>query len=69
MLGAVSGTRALLAARVPSSALLCIEILIGATVFLGAVRLIGPAVLVDARALLRDLLRPGDQAAAGLANP
>jgi teichuronic acid exporter len=69
MLSAVSGTRALLAARVPSIALLCTEILIGATVFLGAVRLIGPAVLVDARALLRDLLRPGDQAAAGLANP
>jgi teichuronic acid exporter len=69
MLLAVSGTRALLSVRVPSSALLCIEVLVGAAAFLGVVRLIGPAVLVDARALLRDLLRPGDQSAAGLSNP
>jgi O-antigen/teichoic acid export membrane protein len=69
MLSAVSVTRALLSARLPSSALLCIETLIGATVFLGVVRLIGPAVLADARALLRDLLRPDDRAAAGLVNP
>jgi teichuronic acid exporter len=69
MLIAVAGTRALLSARVPASALLGIETLIGAAAFLGAVRVIGPAVLADARALLRDLLRPGDQAAAGLSNP
>jgi hypothetical protein len=69
MLLAVSGTRALLSARLPSSALLCIEVLIGATAFLGVVRLIGPAVLADARALLRDLLRPRAQGAAGLSTP
>jgi O-antigen/teichoic acid export membrane protein len=69
MLVAISATRALLAARVPSSALLCIETLIGAAAFLGSVGLIGPAVLADARALLRDLLRPDDRAAAGLVNP
>ncbi|HEY8051231.1 MAG TPA: lipopolysaccharide biosynthesis protein [Steroidobacteraceae bacterium] len=66
MLLAVAGARALLSTRLPSIALLGTEILIGAAAFLGAVRLIRPAVLDDARALVRDLLRPGAQAAAGL---
>jgi teichuronic acid exporter len=69
MLIAVAGTRALLSARLPSSALLCIEMLIGATAFLGVVRLIGPAVLADARDLVRDLLRPRTEEAAGSSNP
>jgi teichuronic acid exporter len=69
MLLAVAGARALLSSRLPATALLCIEVLVGAATFLGAVALIRPAVLADARALLRDLLRPGAQTATGLPNP
>jgi teichuronic acid exporter len=50
--------RALLFAYLPSAVLLGVEIIAALLAFLGTLHVLGPAVLSDARALLRELLRP-----------
>ncbi len=50
--------RALLFVHLPTTVLLCVEIVAAAVAFLGTVHVLGPAVLSDARALLGELLRP-----------
>jgi O-antigen/teichoic acid export membrane protein len=62
------GLRVLLSARLPPAALLCVEIIAAAAAFLGTVQVLGPAVLSDARALLRELLRPEKAADPGIAS-
>jgi O-antigen/teichoic acid export membrane protein len=52
------GLRALLSAQLPAALLLCVEIVVAAATFLATVHVLGPAVFSDARALLRELLRP-----------
>jgi teichuronic acid exporter len=50
--------RQLLFNLLPSAVLLCVETVAAAVAFLGTVRVLGPAVLSDARGLLGELLRP-----------
>jgi len=50
--------RALLFVRLPTAVVLGVEILAAAVAFLGTVHVLSPPVLSDARALLRELLRP-----------
>jgi hypothetical protein len=68
MLVAAGALRALLSAQLPAVALLCIEIIVATVAFVGTVHLLGPAMLSDARALLRDLLRPERTADTGIAS-
>jgi teichuronic acid exporter len=58
MLLATWALRLLLSAHLPRAVLLGVEIVAAALAFLGTVHLLGPAVLSDARAVLRELLRP-----------
>jgi teichuronic acid exporter len=58
MLIVTGAVRALLFVHVPTSVLLGIEIVAAGVAFLGTVHVLGPADLRDARALLRELLRP-----------
>jgi hypothetical protein len=57
--------RALLFVHLPTPVLLCVEIAAAAVAFLGAVHVLGPTVLGDARALLSELLRPEKTADTG----
>jgi len=68
MLVAAGALRALLSAQLSPVVLLCIEIIVAAVAFFGTVHLLGPAMLSDARALLRDLLRPERTADTGIAS-
>jgi O-antigen/teichoic acid export membrane protein len=61
------GLRALLSAQLPAALLLCVEIVVAAATFLATVHVLGPAVFSDARALLRELLRPERTANTGIA--
>ena len=67
MLVATWALRTLLSAQLSPVVLLCIEIIVAALAFVGTVHVLGPAMLSDARALLRELLRPERTADAGIA--
>ena len=67
MLMVAAALRALLLGRLPTALLLCVEIVAAGVTFLGTVHILGPAVLSDARALLRELLRPERSADTGVA--
>ena len=60
--------RALLFGQVPNAVLLGVEIVAAALTFLGTVHTIGPALLVEARALLSELLRPEKAGSQGIAS-
>jgi teichuronic acid exporter len=60
--------RALLSTRLPVAALLGIEIIAATLAYLGTVRVLGPAVLSDARSLMSELLRPEKTADGGVAS-
>jgi zinc transporter ZupT len=57
--------RVLLLAYLPRAALLCLEVVAATGTFFVVVHVLGPAALSDARALLRELLRPGKTAGTG----
>jgi O-antigen/teichoic acid export membrane protein len=67
LLAVTRGLRALLSAQLPPVLLLCVEIAAAAAAFLVTVHVLGPAVLSDARGLLRELLRPEKSADTGIA--
>jgi hypothetical protein len=58
MLTVTWALRALLSIHLSPVLLLCVEIFAATVAFLGTVHDFGPAALSDARALLRELLRP-----------
>ena len=60
--------RILLLGRLPVAALLAIEIIAATLAYFGTVRVLGPAVLSDARALVTELLRPEKTADGGVAS-
>lgn len=57
--------RAVLSSHLPRAALLGIEVVTATVTFFGMVHVLGPAALSDARALLRELLRPGKAVGTG----
>jgi teichuronic acid exporter len=57
--------RVLLLVYLPRAALLCLEVIAATGTFFTMVHVLGPAALSDARALLRELLRPGKAAGTG----
>jgi O-antigen/teichoic acid export membrane protein len=65
MLAVTWALRALLSVQLPPVVLLCVEIVAATVTFLGTVHVLGPAALSDARALLRELLRPEKTADTG----
>ena len=67
LLMVTAGLRMLLSAHLPAALLLCVEIVSAAAAFLGTVYVLAPAVVGDASAVVRGLLRPETSADTGLA--
>jgi len=67
MLLVTEALRTLLSAHLPPVVLLCVEIVAAAVAFLATAHVLGPTILSDARALLRELLRPDRTADSGIA--
>jgi O-antigen/teichoic acid export membrane protein len=68
MLVVTSALRALLRVHLPTAGLLVVEIASATAAYLGTVHVFGPAVLDDARALLRELLQPEKSVNPGIAS-
>ena len=68
MLVATWALRLLLSVQMSPVVLLCIEIIVAAVAFVATVHILGPAMLSDARALLRELLRPEPTVDTGVAS-